>query len=392
MAEKNTRFSKNFGRVSPFVSSVLMVSSLIFVAQGYAGSKKSPQEVATDQMVREVTSIAQEMRDSGRLSSKTKISGGKLTHSNGSAMFNTVTQTCELEVTANPQNDDYKNTAMPIRGANPNKDPLWLRYMTYHEMGHCQLFDKPQGLFAYLQKSGVSPSAIRMADDVILLDTIVAREGSREGTPLSVVTLTHEVYADARAVMFMVQDGYTAKQLNFILRSRQDNPMDKIHDSGAVVAAILAMDPVHVKAMNAKEVDTEARRLAVLQALDKTLGQSGVMGHGDGYFLDVNLRYQIDEIQTMLKENSLAFTDFLLQASMDKSSNLKQYDALVWLSTKGRAIASTSTQQEFFAAWVKDLYQIDEAQYAIEAKQTALRIERDATAHKLGASSVMAAR
>ena len=392
MAGKKTRISKGFGRVFPFVLTALMVFSLILFMHGYAGSMNGKKEDATDQMVRDVTSIAQEMQNSGRLASKTRIFGGKLTHSSGSAMFNTATQTCELEVTASPQVDDYQNAIMPVHGENPNKNPLWIRYMVYHEMGHCELFDKPQGLFAYLKKDGFSNEVIRMADDVILLDTIVAREGTREGTPLSVLTLAHEVYADARAVMFMIQDGYTPEQLNFILRSRRNNPMDKLHDSASVLAAILAKDPDVIKKMSPMEVDVESRRFAVLQALDKTMGQSGAIGHGDGYFLDVSLRYQVDEIQTMLNEKSLAFADFLVNASVDEPGDLKQYEALVWLSTKGREMAQTATQQEFFAAWVKDLYKMDVTQYMTEAKSTALRIERDAMEHKLLGTENLAAK
>ena len=241
-------------------------------------------------------------------------------------------------------------------------------------MSHCELFNHPQGLFSCLLNQGHSPQVIRMADDVILLDAIVPRPGSKEGVSLSVLGLTHEAYADARAVFFLIQDGYTTKQLHLILDDRQNNPMDRIHDTGSVVAEILSMDASRIKSLTLEQIDVESKKLDTTLALRKIMGE-GALGHGDGHFIDSSLRYQINEIRTMLKEQSLTLTDFLIDASLQRPSDLAPYGTLRWIATKGKHLAKSSTEDDFFKWWIEDLYQMQPIEFKNESKKTALFIE-----------------
>ena len=347
---------------------VHLLSALVLAFACHPSMAQGPSKQSLA-MAQSVERIANTMRAQGRLDSKVSIRAGNLERSNGAALYDARSARCLLEVTAHP-------TGAKNAPNSPAKSPLWMTYMVYHEMSHCTLFDRPEGLFSHLLEEGVSLAGVRMAEDLILMGTLEPREDTTDGRPLSVLTLTHEIYADVRAMLLMIQDGHSIKDLGFIYRMRHDNPMDLLHDSGAALAVVMSMDTKAIKSMPLADIDRLSKRLAVGQALSKTFAKNGAMSHGDATFLGVNLKYQIQEWHAMARTKDIRFTEFLVGAKLSRPRELAQYGALHWLATQGRSIASSSTPEAFFEAWVTSRYGIDPKRFDAVSKLAAAPIEK----------------
>ena len=78
----------------------------------------------------------------------------------------------------------------------------------------------------------------------------------------------------------------------------------------------------------------------------------------------------------MARTKDIRFTEFLVGAKLSRPRELAQYGALHWLATQGRSIASSSTPEAFFEAWVTSRYGIDPKRFDAVSKLAAAPIEK----------------
>lgn len=360
---------------APFLCLVktLIIGVFALAPSLYASAEPSlPIGTRTDKLVAQISEVGEQMRRGGRLTTRVSVEAATLQGSNGSAMYNTATGTCELKVTAQATGSEVSHSP-----AGYESNPLFARFMAFHEFSHCELFERPTGMFDYLRGTGISDEHLRMADDLVALDVVESREGIREGLKVSLVTLTHEVYADARAVLFLLQDGVQSSDLEFVVAMRSANPMDRLHDSAPVLALLLRLPAEYVQSLSVGDVDRVARKLAVEQALKRTIAGAD-RPEDKGEFLAVNLRFQIEELYAMLKEGHLNLTqDYLMGASLLRPESLKQYPGLVWLSGRGAALARVASVDEFFAAWARERYSTTVEGFTAAAKAVGVAVTAD---------------
>ncbi len=293
-----------------------------------SGAKLAPEST----YVTKAREMAKGLAERGRLTARVEFKESVIPYSTGMANWDFSKQTCIMEI-------DPAQVAK-----SPYKDDAGFKFFIYHELAHCELFSKPGGFFAFM---GLNKAEQKVMDEFIGMDWF---EAEREhGTGLDLATHSHEVYADVHAALWMLEEGTPAKALNPYLVQRQENWMDKIHNSVSAFSVAMQVDPSTLNGERLNEISKEITgeflmRTQLLPALH--------INDDEPMKLAYMARQRLKALHTRVEfGGKLTLNDAIAKIETIHPDHLKAYPTYQFIAQQGAATALNTNASGYAQKW-----------------------------------------